>query len=146
MSEGAEWLRARGLGRERLAAYLAEYLTELGFVVEKSESTEPAVSVVSGELKRMNPAVPDGMRTIRVRFVPTSGGTAGSWELPQGVPEQERARVDRFLRELVLHLERTVRTESHGTAKVQIAPPGHLPWDGPRPVDAAPSASRTAHL
>jgi hypothetical protein len=129
MSENHEWLRARGLGRERLATYLAEYLADLGYVVERTESAEPAVTTVAGELKRLNPAVPSGMRALRVRFTPTSGGTAAAWEAPSEIPMGERPSVDRFLRELLLHLERTVRTESHGTAKVSTAPTFRYPWE-----------------
>ena len=137
----AEWIRARGLGRERLATYLADYLTELGYSVDRSDVAEPAVSFVAGALKRMNPAVPSAMRSVRVRFVPTSGGTAGTWEAPSEVPVGERAQVDRFIRELILHLERTVRTESHGTAKLQTTPGAHLPWEAPSNGTGAPSTS-----
>jgi hypothetical protein len=139
MSEAGEWIRGRGLGRERLAAYLAEYLTGLGYAVEREEVAEPAASLISAELKRMNPAVPPAMRVLRVRFTPTSGGTAAAWEAPTEVSAAERGRVDRFLRELLLHLERTVRTESHGTAKLQEVPAARLPWAAP--TDAAPRPS-----
>jgi hypothetical protein len=141
MSDGGDWIRGRGLGRERLAAYLADYLTELGYTVEREEIAEPASSLVRAELKKMNPAVPGAMRTVRVRFTPTSGGTAARWESPTEVAAEERARVDRFLRELLLHLERTVRTESHGTAKLQSAPTPHLPWSPPTAGAPAPGTS-----
>ncbi len=138
MADDLEWLRARGIGRERLAAYLADYLTGLGYAVERPDTAEPAVSVVSGELRRMNPAVPTAMKNLRLSFTPTSGGAAGCWEEPRTVPEGQRAQVDRFVRELLLHLERAVRTESHGAAKLQAATPARLPWtDGYR----RPSAS-----
>jgi hypothetical protein len=144
MSEPTEWLRARGVGRERIAAYLADYLTGLGYVVERQETEEPARSVVSGELKRMNPAVPSAMHKLRLAFVPTSGGAAGSWEDPTEVPSGEAIAVDRFLRELLLHLERTVRTESHGTAKVQTAPGARLPWQpATAPLATTGAAART---
>ncbi|MHB8351389.1 MAG: hypothetical protein ACYDFT_01650 [Thermoplasmata archaeon] len=139
MAEGSEWIRARGLGRERMASYLAEYLTGLGYTVERTDSTEPAASVVAGELKRMNPAVPPVMARLRVRFLPTSGGAAAHWESPREIPTAQRSSADRFLREMTLHLERTVQTESHGTAKVQAPLSGRLPWDS-----AETGPSRTA--
>ncbi len=129
MAEGNEWIRARGLGRERLATYLAEYLTGLGYRVERSEATEPAASVVAGELARRNPAVPPVLGALRVRFLPTSGGAAALWEAPRAIPAGQRSAADRFLREMTLHLERRVQTESHGTAKVQGSFSGRLPWD-----------------
>ncbi len=131
MSEHAEWIRARGIGRERFAAYLADYLTEQGYVVEREEIADPASSVVRGELKRMNPAVPGSLKRVTIRFSPTSGGAAGAWEAPVEVVDTERTATDRFVRELILHLERTVRTESHGTAKVQLVPTSRLPWQAP---------------
>ena len=136
MSANGEWIRARGLGRERLASYLAEYLVELGYAVERAEVADPAASVVAGTLKRMNPAVPVGLTHVRLKFTPTSGGAAGSWETPSNLPADQKARADRFVRELVMHLERAVRTESHGTAKLQSVPGARLPWDdaGPSPV------------
>jgi hypothetical protein len=140
MSVGGEWIRGRGLGRERLAAYLADYLTELGYTVEREEVAEPASSLVRAELKKMNPAVPGAMRQLQVRFTPTSGGTAASWESPTEVSPAEHARVDRFVRELLLHLERTVRTESHGTANLQSIPSARLPWSPSRPAPSGPSA------
>jgi hypothetical protein len=141
MSDGGEWIRGRGLGRERLAAYLADYLTELGYTVEREEIAEPPSSVVRAELKRMNPAVPGAMRQLQVRFTPTSGGTAASWESPREVLPAEHARVDRFIRELLLHLERTVRTESHGTANLQPVPSARLPWTPSTPGPRGPSAA-----
>ncbi len=138
MSEHAEWIRARGIGRERFAAYFADYLTEQGYAVDRSEVEEPASSLVAGELKRMNPAVPASLRSIRVRFTPTSGGAAALWEHPVEAASGEKGSMDRFVRELVLHLERTVRTESHGTAKVQPVPGARLPWEAGVPIARAP--------
>lgn len=129
MNNSDEWVRARGLGRERLAGYLADYLSELGYLVQREELGTPATSMVSAELKRLNPAVPKALAAIRLRFMPTSGGAAGQWESPTSIPVEERPGVDRFLRELLLHLERTVRTESHGTAKLQVVAGGRLPWE-----------------
>lgn len=139
MSEHAEWIRARGIGRERFAAYFADYLTELGYAVDRKEVEEPASSVVAGELKKMNPAVPSSLHAVRVRFSPTSGGAAASWEAPVEAASNEKGAADRFVRELVLHLERTVRTESHGTAKVQAVPGAKLPWENPAPAVRTPN-------
>ena len=38
MNEGAgDWLRVRGIGRERFAGYLADYLGTLGYAVQRDE-------------------------------------------------------------------------------------------------------------
>jgi hypothetical protein len=124
-----DWLRVRGMGRERFAGYLADYLGTLGYTVERSESAEPSESRLSAKLTRMNPAVPSAAADVRFRFYPTSGGAALVFEAPTEVPEAERARMDRWVRELVLHLERAISTESHATAKVSKAPDARLPWD-----------------
>jgi hypothetical protein len=124
-----DWLRVRGIGRERFAGYLAEYLGTLGYTVERSESAETSESRLSAKLTRMNPAVPGAAQEVRFRFYPTSGGAALVFEAPTEVPAAERARMDRWVRELVLHLERAISTESHATAKVTKAPDARLPWD-----------------
>ena len=126
-----EWLRVRGIGRERFAGYLVDYLGSIGFKVERVESVEPAESQVSAELTRLNPAVPDSGKALAFRFLPTSGGAAAYWQSPTNVAVADRSRMDRMVRELVAHLERAVSTESHGTAKVSKAPGSRLPWDGP---------------
>lgn len=128
MVEAADWLRVRGIGRERFVGYIADYLAGLGFSVEKTETSEPAATQVSGSLTRMNPAVPDGLRKVRFRIAPTSGGAAIYWEAPSSIPSAEFARADRFSRELETHLGRAVSTESHGTAKVVRSPIARLPW------------------
>ncbi len=129
MVEGnGDWLRARGIGRERFAGYVADYLGTLGYRVERSESTEPIESRVRGTLERMNPAVPPAASALEFRLYPTSGGAALVWEAPQAVPEPERARMDRLVREIQSHLERVVHTESHATAKVIRPSESHLPW------------------
>jgi hypothetical protein len=131
MGDGnGDWLRARGIGRERFAGYVADYLSTLGYSVEKSESTEPSESRVRARLDRMNPAVPPSAREISYRFYPTSGGAALVWEAPTSIPAEERGRMDRFVREMTLHLERSVATESHATAKIVRPPDPHLPWGG----------------
>jgi len=129
MAEGnGDWLRVRGIGRERFAAYLADYLTSLGFTVERTDSNEPAESRVRGQLTRMNPAVPPAGAQLAFRLYPTSGGAALVWEAPTEVPAADKARMDRMVREMSSHLERAVATESHATAKVVIPTEARLPW------------------
>ncbi|MCI4353499.1 MAG: hypothetical protein L3K14_09010 [Thermoplasmata archaeon] len=128
MVEAADWLRVRGIGRERFVGYIADYLSGLGFTVEKTEMAEPAATRIDGSLARMNPAVPDGLRKVRFRVAPTSGGAAIFWEAPSVLPTAEFGRADRFTRELETHLGRAVSTESHGTAKVVRSPVARFPW------------------
>ena len=127
--ENGDWLRVRGIGRERFAGYLAEYLTTLGYGVERSEETgESPASRVLGRLERMNPAVPAAAGTLAFRVYPTSGGAAVVWESPGSMPPEERGRMDRLVREITSHLERTIATESHATAKVVRPATPRLPW------------------
>jgi hypothetical protein len=128
----AEWLRVRGIGRERFAGTLADYLGEIGYTVERSESSEPAETRLSARLTRSNPAVPASAHVLAFRLYPTSGGAALAWVSPTEIVAAERGRVDRLVRELVAHLERTVLTESHATAKVSRAPDARLPWEAAR--------------
>jgi hypothetical protein len=123
-----DWLRVRGIGRERFAGYLAEYLATLGYTVEREESTEPMISRVRGQLARMNPAVPPAASALAFRLYPTSGGAALVWESPLEIPEPERPRMDRLVREILTHLERAIATESHATAKVVRPSEPKLPW------------------
>jgi hypothetical protein len=127
--ENGDWLRARGIGRERFASYLVEFLTSLGYTVEREETVEPAESRVRGRLDRMNPAVPAGANQLSFRFYPTSGGAACVWEGPTELPTDQRARMDRLVREMTSHLERAIATESHATAKVLRPSAPHLPWE-----------------
>ncbi|HTT14952.1 MAG TPA: hypothetical protein VMG81_04135 [Thermoplasmata archaeon] len=135
MAEGnGDWLRVRGIGRERFAGYVADYLATLGYTVERSETAEPSESRVAAHLGRMNPAVPPSAADVTFRFYPTSGGAALVWETPTAIPAEERGRMDRFVREMTLHLERAVATESHATAKVTRPTDFRLPWEnGARP-------------
>jgi hypothetical protein len=129
MGEGnGDWLRVRGIGRERFATYLADYLGTIGYTVERTEVTEPMESRVKGHLERMNPAVPPAASALAFRFYPTSGGAALVWEAPTEVPTEQRARMDRLMREILSHLERAIATESHATAKVVRPSESHLPW------------------
>jgi hypothetical protein len=131
MHEGnGDWLRARGIGRERFAGYLAEYLGTIGYTVERTDSSDAQMSRVHGRLDRMNPAVPPSARELAFRVYPTSGGAAAVWESPTEIPAEDRARMDRLVAELTSHLVRAVATESHATAKVSPAPESRLPWLG----------------
>ena len=138
MSEGnGDWLRVRGIGRERFAGYLADYLTTLGYAVERDERPEGNESRLTGRLDRPNPAVPGAAAALSFRFYPTSGGAAVVWEAPGDMPPPERGRMDRLVREIASHLERAISTESHATAKV-IRPSGsRLPWEAPPPNGGA---------
>jgi hypothetical protein len=134
MVEARDWLRVRGLGRERFAAYVADYLSHEGFSVAREDRAEPAESEIKAELGRMNPAVPSAARAVRFRLIPTSGGAALYWEAPTEIPARERAQMERFGREFAAHLERAISTESHGTAHVTRAPTGRWPWDAEAPA------------
>ncbi|MGA7649552.1 MAG: hypothetical protein WBW40_02435, partial [Thermoplasmata archaeon] len=120
--------RVRGIGRERFATYLADFLGTIGYTVERSETSEPSESRVKGRLEKMNPAVPPAASALEFRFYPTSGGAALVWERPTEVPAEERPRMDRLVREIVTHLERAIATESHATAKVLRPAESRLPW------------------
>ncbi|MGA8604064.1 MAG: hypothetical protein WB788_03235 [Thermoplasmata archaeon] len=126
-----DWLRVRGIGRERFATYLAEYLGTIGYTVERTEGSEPTESRVKGRLERMNPALPPAASALEFRLYPTSGGAALVWQLPTEVPAEERQRMDRLVREISSHLERAIATESHATAKVVRPAESRLPWVGP---------------
>lgn len=123
-----DWLRVRGIGRERFATYLADYLGTIGYTVERTEASEPSESRVKGRLDRMNPAVPPAASALAFRFYPTSGGAALVWEAPTEVPSEQRPRMDRLVREISSHLERAIATESHATAKVVRPAESRLPW------------------
>jgi hypothetical protein len=127
---GSDWLRARGIGRERFAGYLADYLATIGYAVERTDTTEPSLSRVTGRLERMNPAVPPIAKELAFRLYPTSGGAALVWEAPTEVPADQKSRMDRLVAEISSHLVRTVATESHATAKVTPPSDSRLPWQG----------------
>jgi len=141
MAEATDWVRVRGMGRERFAGYLEEYLASVGYAIERTDSTEPAETRVQAKLSRMNPAIPASATELRFRLTTTSGGAAVVWEAPTTVPESDRPRLDRMVREFVAHLERAVSTESHATAKVVPPPKPRLPW-----VPAAGEQSFSAAL
>ncbi len=131
-----DWLRVRGIGRERFAGYVAEYLASIGFKVDRSESAEPPVSSLAATLVKMSPSVPPAAERLTFRIFPTSGGAVVLWDGPTEVPAAERPRMDRLVREMESHLERSVFTESHATAKIVRPPVPHLPWM-PAPAPAA---------
>ncbi len=138
MSESRDWLRVRGIGRERFVGYLADYLAGLGYAVERGERTEPMESWIKGRLERPNPAVPASAGELEFRFYPTSGGAAVVWEHPQAVDEADRGRLDRLVREMATHLERAISTESHATAKLIRPSDSRLPWGTAASSAAAP--------
>ncbi len=131
MAEAGDWVRVRGMGRERFAGYLVDYLGTLGYSVERTDSAEPAETRVTARLTRMNPALPEGARELRFRLTPTSGGASVTWEHPTSVADADRGRMDRLQRELLAHLTRAISTESHATAKVSVSPVPRLPWVPP---------------
>jgi hypothetical protein len=134
MNEGnGDWLRVRGIGRERFAGYVADYLATLGYAVRRDDLPERNESLLTGQLDRPNPAVPGAAASLVFRFYPTSGGAAVVWEAPSEVPSGEHGRMDRLVREISSHLERAISTESHATAKVIRPPASKLPWDAGRP-------------
>jgi hypothetical protein len=135
-----DWLRVRGIGRERFVGYLADYLATLGYAVAKAE-LEGNESRLTGKLDRPNPALPGSASTLAFRFYPTSGGAAVGWEAPGDVPVPERGRMDRLVREISSHLERAISTESHATAKVLRPSTSHLPWEAPAGSPGAPAPS-----
>jgi hypothetical protein len=137
-----DWLRARGIGRERFAGYLADYLTTLGYAVERADSNDPSLSRVTGRLEKMNPAVPPIANEIAFHLYPTSGGAALVWETPTEIPADQKARMDRLVAEISSHLIRAVATESHATAKVTAPPDSRLPWQGNGGSIAGPSRER----
>jgi hypothetical protein len=133
VADGSDWLRIRGMGRERFAGYVADFLTSAGFDVDRSESTEPVESRLTARLVRMNPAVPASLKELTFRVYPTGGGAALAWLAPTVVDPADRSRADRFVREFLAHLERAVLTESHATAKVTRIPDARLPWEARAP-------------
>jgi len=138
MNEGnGDWLRVRGIGRERFAGYLGDYLATLGYAVQRDELTERNESRLTGRLERPNPAVPSAASALAFRFYPTSGGAAVVWEAPGEMPAPERGRMDRLVREIASHLERAISTESHATAKVIRPSAPRLPWDAAPPNGGA---------
>jgi hypothetical protein len=132
MAENGDWLRVRGIGRERFATYVADFLTNAGYAVERSDSTEPSESRILARLNRQSPAVPQSAREVAFRIYPTSGGAALVWTTPTQVEASDSARMDRFVREFASHVERAVLTESHATAKVSRVPDSRLPWIAPQ--------------
>ena len=142
MGEGnGDWLRVRGIGRERFATYLADYLATLGYAVRRDDSAERNESRLTGRLDRPNPAVPPAAASLAFRFYPTSGGAAVVWEAPAEMPPPELGRMDRLVREISSHLERAISTESHATAKVIRPSVPRLPW-APAPANGAGEPSR----
>jgi len=138
MNDGnGDWLRVRGIGRERFAGYLADYLATLGYAVRREDLAEKNESRLTGQLDRPNPAVPGSASSLAFRFYPTSGGAAVVWEAPNEMPAAELGRMDRLVREISSHLERAISTESHATAKVIRPSASRLPWEASPPNGSA---------
>lgn len=115
------WLRVRGIGRERLARYVTEFLSGAGYRVE--ERTEPMgaqpSSLVLADLARPNPAVPASFAHLEFRSSPTAGGSMLRWELPTSIAnESERSRALRFATELSSSIEQKVALESRSAGRV----------------------------
>ncbi|HTT17265.1 MAG TPA: hypothetical protein VMH49_07950 [Thermoplasmata archaeon] len=141
MGEGnGDWLRVRGIGRERFAGYLGDYLATLGYAVQRDDLAERNESRLTGRLERPNPAVPPSAAALEFRFYPTSGGAAVVWEAPAEMPTDQRGRMDRLVREISSHLERAISTESHAAAKVVRPSTSRLPWE-----PAPPNGGATSH-
>jgi hypothetical protein len=140
------WLRVRGIGRERLARYVAEFLSGAGFrVEERTDGTGAAVtSTVHGTLAKPNPAVPTSFAHLEFRTSPTAGGALLRWEAPTSLAqESEKSRALRFATELSSNLEQRVALESRGQGKVtrdQPQPP-FLPAPSPSPAPAPGTAA-----
>jgi hypothetical protein len=134
---GGEWLRSQGIGRERFAIALQSFLKEAGFE-STTEDRGDEGTVILAELRRSNPALPGSLKHLAFRLRPTGGGALLRWEGPVEIVATDRGAVDRFVREMRLHLERTVRTESHGTAKVVAPEGGELPWLRPTVSGGSP--------
>ncbi len=147
MNEGnGDWLRVRGIGRERFAGYLADYLGTLGYAVRREDLPERNESRVTGQLDRPNPAVPGAAASVAFRFYPTSGGAAVVWEAPNAMPSPELSRMDRLVREIASHLERAISTESHATAKVIRPSTSKLPWSSSPANGGAGDALSPGHV
>ncbi len=138
MSDNGEWLRGRGIGRERFATYLVDYLADLGFNVTKSEIADPAHTEIRARLTRMNPSVPASAKELDFELFPSSGGATLYWKGPAQIEPAEAGRMDRFVREVSTHLERVIATESHLASRVVKPPVVRLPWQ-PSSATAGPS-------
>jgi hypothetical protein len=142
---GTPWLRVRGVGRERLGRFLAEFLEESGYTV--SEVEDPSGSTpslrISAELTRPPPAIPGSMRSLAIRFSPTAGGSQAIWELPRGLANPaDRGRAERFVTEMLARLDQRVATETRGTSRLVRERPGSFPFDPPRLEASGTEAAR----
>lgn len=116
----AAWIRVRGVGRERLARFVAEFLTGAGYHVEETNDANASTptSHLVADLTRPNPAVPSSLRHLEFRTSPTAGGSLLRWEAPLSLEhEAERPRALRLATELSSNLEQRVALESRGTGK-----------------------------
>jgi len=124
--EGA-WLRARGVGRERLVRYFGEYFEGLGFTPTATEEDFEGrnSSRLTYQLTKANPTVPASLARIELRVISTGVGCLVLWDRPvRDGPEGATAGERRFVSELLMQMERVVSTGSRGTAKVMRENPG----------------------
>ncbi len=143
--EGNDWLRVRGVGRERLGRYLAEFLGESGYAVTEGEEpvAEGPSFKVSGTLKHPHHAIPPALTSLTVRFLPTSGGCQAVWEAPvDPVEGPDRARAERFVAEILARLDQRVATETRGTSRLVREHPGIPPFLPAAPGNASPAPER----
>lgn len=145
----AGWLRVRGIGRERLARYVSEFLTGAGYRVEESadlQGGQPTSHLVA-DIARPNPAVPSSFNHLEFRTSPTTAGSALGWEEPRALAnDTERSRALRFATELLSNIEQRVALESRSPGRVTkegTLPPPLAPvkTEGTTPGEAPPTST-----
>jgi hypothetical protein len=136
-----EWMRAQGLGRERLGSYLADYLRGRGYGVVIAEVE--GSSRITARVERPHPSIPPGLGELAFSISPSSGGSVLTWDGPEAMPSPELPRADRFAQEISQHLVRLVLTQSHGVARLKPAPNAAAPWRRP-PADRSSTPIRKA--
>ncbi|MDE1881441.1 MAG: hypothetical protein KGI89_12945 [Euryarchaeota archaeon] len=111
----------RGIGRERLARYVSEFLSGAGYRVEEKNELlggQPASRLVA-DLARPNPAVPSSFTHLEFLASPTAAGSSLRWEVPSKLAhESERSRAQRLATELLSNLEQRVALESRSAGRI----------------------------
>ena len=133
MAAESEWLRVRGIGRERFAGNLADYLTGIGYTVERTrvDRTARRASLVA-QLTRMNPAVPEERARAALPPLPDQRRRRGRLGGAAEVPGADRRRLDRMVREIYGRTS-SARSSRRATRRRRSPPPqARLPW-GPAP-------------